>query len=104
MIAPRVWVGEPGYAASDSAGARAPVMPTPCSASVIVALSSTYFRARVQAVSLLGELKRRNRYRVACSPLVQVAASLEEVVKLPDWFDGVVVSLTRSVRYSALRR
>jgi TolB-like protein/Flp pilus assembly protein TadD len=47
----------------------------------------------------LGELKRRNVFRVAGVYavvgwlLVQVAASLEEAVGLPAWFDGLVVSL-----------
>jgi TolB-like protein/tetratricopeptide (TPR) repeat protein len=50
-------------------------------------------------VSFLGELKRRNVFRVAGVYavvgwlLVQVAASLEEAVGLPAWFDGLVVSL-----------
>jgi TolB-like protein len=56
------------------------------------------FSAGQTSVSFLGELKRRNVYRVAgvyCVVgwlLVQVAASLEEAVNLPAWFDGVVVS------------
>ena len=50
-------------------------------------------------MSFLGELKRRNVFRVAGVYavvgwlLVQVAAALEEAVNLPDWFDGMVVSL-----------
>ncbi|MFK8043783.1 adenylyl cyclase, partial [Congregibacter sp.] len=50
-------------------------------------------------MSLLGELKRRNVFRVAGVYavvgwlLVQVSASLEEAVGLPEWFDGLVVSL-----------
>lgn len=50
-------------------------------------------------MSFLGELKRRNVFRVAGVYsvvgwlLVQVAASLEEAVGLPAWFDGFVVSL-----------
>lgn len=50
-------------------------------------------------MSLLGELKRRNVFRVAGVYaivgwlLVQVGASLEEAVGLPEWFDGLVVSL-----------
>ncbi|MFT6771368.1 MAG: TolB-like protein/tetratricopeptide (TPR) repeat protein [Congregibacter sp.] len=50
-------------------------------------------------MSLLGELKRRNVFRIAGVYsvvgwlLVQVAASLEEAVGLPAWFDGFVVSL-----------
>jgi TolB-like protein/tetratricopeptide (TPR) repeat protein len=50
-------------------------------------------------VSFLGELKRRNVFRVAGVYavvgwlLMQVAASLEEAVGLPEWFDGLVVSL-----------
>ena len=50
-------------------------------------------------MSFLGELKRRNVFRVAGVYavvgwlLMQVAAALEEAVNLPDWFDGMVVSL-----------
>lgn len=50
-------------------------------------------------MSFLGELKRRNVFRVAGVYavvgwlLVQVGASLEEAVGLPAWFDGFVVSL-----------
>lgn len=50
-------------------------------------------------MSLIGELKRRNVFRVAGVYavvgwlLVQVGASLEEAVGLPPWFDGFVVSL-----------
>ncbi|GAB5413831.1 MAG: hypothetical protein Cons2KO_14340 [Congregibacter sp.] len=50
-------------------------------------------------MSFLGELKRRNVFRVAGVYAVvgwlavQVAASLEEAVGLPEWFDGLVVSL-----------
>jgi TolB-like protein/tetratricopeptide (TPR) repeat protein len=49
-------------------------------------------------MSFLGELKRRNVFRVAGVYavvgwlLVQIAASLEEAVGLPPWFDGFVVS------------
>lgn len=52
-----------------------------------------------KTLSLLGELKRRNVFRVAGVYavvgwlLVQVGASLEEAVGLPEWFDGLVVSL-----------
>jgi TolB-like protein/tetratricopeptide (TPR) repeat protein len=50
-------------------------------------------------LSFLGELKRRNVFRVAGVYavvgwlLVQVAASLEEAIGLPAWFDGLVVAL-----------
>ncbi|GAB5413829.1 MAG: hypothetical protein Cons2KO_14320 [Congregibacter sp.] len=50
-------------------------------------------------MSFLGELKRRNVirvggvYAVVGWLLVQVSASLEEAVGLPEWFDGLVVSL-----------
>ncbi|MFK7829325.1 MAG: adenylyl cyclase [Congregibacter sp.] len=50
-------------------------------------------------MSFLGELKRRNVFRVAGVYavvgwlLVQVGASLEEAVGLPAWFDGFIVSL-----------
>lgn len=50
-------------------------------------------------MSFLGELKRRNVFRVAGVYavvgwlLVQIGASLEEAVGLPAWFDGLVVSL-----------
>ncbi|GAB5413830.1 MAG: hypothetical protein Cons2KO_14330 [Congregibacter sp.] len=49
-------------------------------------------------MSFLGELKRRNVirvggvYAVVGWLLVQVSASLEEAVGLPEWFDGFVVS------------
>lgn len=50
-------------------------------------------------MSFLGELKRRNVFRVAGVYavvgwlLVQVSASLEAAVGLPSWFDGFVVSI-----------
>ena len=50
-------------------------------------------------MSFLGELKRRNVFRVAGVYavvgwlLVQVSASLEAAVGLPPWFDGFVVSI-----------
>jgi uncharacterized protein (DUF983 family) len=49
-------------------------------------------------VSFLGELKRRNVFRVAGVYtvvgwlLVQVAATVEEAIALPAWFDAVVLS------------
>jgi TolB-like protein/Tfp pilus assembly protein PilF len=49
-------------------------------------------------VSFLGELKRRNVFRVAgvyvvvSWVIVQVAATLEEAISLPAWFDAVAVS------------
>jgi TolB-like protein/tetratricopeptide (TPR) repeat protein len=49
-------------------------------------------------VSFLGELKRRNVFRVAgvyvvvSWVIVQVAATLEEAIALPAWFDAVTVS------------
>jgi len=54
---------------------------------------------KAKRLSLLGELKRRNVFRVAGVYavvgwlLVQVAASLEDAIGLPAWFDGFVVSL-----------
>lgn len=49
-------------------------------------------------MSLFSELKRRNIFRVAGFyavvgwVLVQVAASLEEAIGLPHWFDGLIVA------------
>ncbi|EAQ98184.1 tetratricopeptide repeat protein [Congregibacter litoralis] len=49
-------------------------------------------------MSFLGELKRRNVFRVAgvyvvvSWVIVQVAATLEEAISLPAWFDAVAVS------------
>lgn len=49
-------------------------------------------------MSFLGELKRRNVLRVAgvyvvvSWVIVQVAATLEEAISLPAWFDAVAVS------------
>ena len=49
-------------------------------------------------VGFLGELKRRNVFRVAgvyavvSWLLVQVAATVEEAIGLPAWFDAVVLS------------
>jgi hypothetical protein len=65
-------------------------------ASAIFGKAKSY---RGTSVSLIGELKRRNVFRVAGVYavvgwlLVQVGASLEEAVGLPPWFDGFVVSL-----------
>ncbi len=50
-------------------------------------------------MSLFKELNRRNVFRVALAflviswLLVQVAATLEEALKLPDWFDAMAVSI-----------
>jgi len=49
--------------------------------------------------NLFSELKRRNIFRVAGIYavvgwiLIQVAVALESSMKLPDWFDGFIVSL-----------
>jgi hypothetical protein len=49
-------------------------------------------------VSFLGELKRRNVFRVAGVYavvgwlLVQIAATIEEALVLPGWFDTVMVA------------
>ena len=50
-------------------------------------------------MNLFSELKRRNVFRVAIAYLViawllaQVSATLESALKMPDWFDTMVVSL-----------
>ncbi len=50
-------------------------------------------------MSIFAELKRRNVFRVALAFLVvawlliQVAATLEDALNLPDWFDAMVVSV-----------
>ena len=52
-----------------------------------------------KTMNLFNELKRRNVFRVALAFLVvswlliQVAATLEEALNLPDWFDAMVVSV-----------
>jgi TolB-like protein len=62
-------------------------------------LSSKRDNWQARTLSFLGELKRRNVFRVAGVYavvgwlLVQVAASLEEAIGLPAWFDGLVVAL-----------
>ncbi len=57
------------------------------------------YNRKAAVLSFIGELKRRNVFRVAGVYavvgwlLVQVAASLEEAIGLPVWFDGLVVAL-----------